>query len=153
MTEIIRSATYESMANVKGIPTEEYKALYENLAKNGVRHIITGVIYISRQGRAMHPGQAGLDEESKIRIFENITAAVHSYGAKIYAQLGHAGRATANTGETIVGVSGLKSQYFGQIPKTLSTSEVYKIIEQFAESQRGTSCANRLVSSSKHTFD
>ena len=134
MINIIRSATFESMANAEGIPTEEYKALYENLAKNGVRHIITGVIYISRQGRAMHPGQAGLDEESKIRIFENITAAVHSHGAKIYAQLGHAGRATANTGETIVGVSDLKSQYFGQTPKTLSTSEVYSIIEQFAES-------------------
>jgi len=132
--EIIRSATFEGMSSAQGVPTREYLELYENLAKNGVRHIVTGVMYISRQGRAMHPGQAGMDSSDKIEAYKNITAAVHAHGAKIYAQLGHAGRATANTGQTIVGVSGLKSPYFGQIPKTLTTGEAHEIIAQFADS-------------------
>ena len=134
---IIRSATFEGMADAHGVPKPEYRELYENLAKNGVRQIITGVIYISRQGRAMHPGQAGMDEADKIEAYKNTTTAVHANGAKIYAQLGHAGRATANTGQRIVGASELKSPYFGnlgQIPKALGTQDVHEIVEQFAKS-------------------
>jgi 2,4-dienoyl-CoA reductase-like NADH-dependent reductase (Old Yellow Enzyme family) len=135
--EIIRSATFEGMADERGVPKPEYRTLYENLAVNGIKHIITGVIYISRQGKAMHPGQAGLDDADKIEAYKNITAAVHSSCRKIYAQLGHAGRATANTGQVIVGVSDIKSPYFGYLgetPKTLTTQEAYEIIEQFAMS-------------------
>jgi len=134
MKEIIRSATFEGMADENGVPTQAYQTLYENLAKNGVRHIITGITYISRQGRAMYPGQAGLDDAGKIEAYKKTTAAVHAHNAKIYAQIGHAGRATANTGQTIVGVSRLKSPYFGQTPKVLTTQEIYEIIGQFADS-------------------
>ena len=62
--KIFRSATFEGMADENGFPTEEYAQLYENLAKNGVKNIITGFTYISKEGRAIHPGQAGIDTDS-----------------------------------------------------------------------------------------
>ena len=132
MAEMIRSATFEGMADKNGIPTAEYKKMYENLAKNQVKTIITGFMFISDSGRAMHPGQAGLDHPDKIAAFKEITDAVHQHGSKIIAQLAHTGRQTTNTGFEIVGVSGRKSSYFNERPRGLATEEIYDMIVRFA---------------------
>lgn len=132
--EIIRSATFEGMADENGYPTAEYQRLYENLAKGGVKTIITGFMFISNSGRAMHPGQAGMDEKEKAAAFSKVTAGVHRYGAKIIAQIAHTGYQTTGTGYEIVGVSRVRSRYFGELPTVLSTEAVYEIIEQFAAS-------------------
>ena len=132
--KIIRSATFEGMADNNGNPTDEYKNLYKNLAENGVRHIITGFMFISNEGRAMHKNQAGMDNPDKVEKYKEVTEAVHKYGSKIYAQLAHTGRQTTGTGYEIIGVSDKKSLYFNEIPRTLKTEEIYKIAEQFANS-------------------
>lgn len=59
--KIFRSATFEGMADEKGFPTEEYQKLYCELAENCVKNIITGFVYFSEDGKAIHPGQAGMD--------------------------------------------------------------------------------------------
>ncbi len=131
---IVRSATFEGMADERGFPKAEYKDLYEELAENGVRNIITGFMYISGSGRAMHPGQAGMDSIEKAEAFKEITAAVHKHGAKIIAQIAHTGRQTIKNGYRIVGASNRKSPYFNTRPEVLETSEIYDIIQQFADS-------------------
>ena len=132
--EIIRSATFEGMADKNGFPTAEYLKLYETLAKNDVKNIITGFMFISNEGRAMQAGQAGLDKEEKIYAFQKITDAVHHYGSKIIAQIAHTGRQTTKTGYKIVGVSSKKSMYFNETPHRLTTNEIYEVIQQFADS-------------------
>jgi len=132
--KIIRSATFEGMADSEGNPTDDYKLLYQKLAENGVRHIITGFMFISNEGRAMHKGQAGMDAPVKVEKYKEVTEAVHTYGAKIYAQIAHTGRQTTGTGYDIVGVSPKKSNYFGETPRILKTEEIYNIAKQFADS-------------------
>jgi 2,4-dienoyl-CoA reductase-like NADH-dependent reductase (Old Yellow Enzyme family) len=133
---IFRSATFEGMADDNGFPTDEYLQLYKKLASNGVKNIITGFTYVSENGKAVHPGQAGIDSPEKIPYFRKVTDAVHEYGARTYMQLAHAGRQTSElvTGHSVVGVSNKRSAYFQSIPEKLTGSETGDIINAFADS-------------------
>ena len=48
---LVRSATHEGMADENGFPTEDLFKLYERLGKGGVGLIITGLTYVSRDGK------------------------------------------------------------------------------------------------------
>lgn len=133
---IIRSATFEGMCDAKGFPLIEYRDLYKKLASSRVAGIIAGFAYISPEGKAMHPGQAGIDSEEKIKYFLPITEDVHKYDSKIFMQLAHTGRQTRKqeTGIDVWGVSKKRSLYFMGSPKEISTQQVYSLISKFAES-------------------
>lgn len=133
---IIRSATFEGMADDQGRPLPAYRKLYQELASGGVGGIITGFVYVSPEGKAMQPGQAGLDSAEKINCYSPVTKEVHRYGSKIFLQLAHTGRQTRkeDTGFDVVGASNKKSPYFGGSPRELSTKEVYQIARRFADS-------------------
>ncbi|MCK4288258.1 MAG: hypothetical protein KAW86_03555, partial [Bacteroidales bacterium] len=74
---IIRSATFEGMCDEQGFPTSDYYSFYEKLAQNELGGIITGFSYISTEGKAMQPGQAGIDSKEKIPCFIKLTDNVH----------------------------------------------------------------------------
>ncbi len=133
---IIRSATFEGMCDANGIPLNEYYDLYENLSAGGVGGIITGFAYISQEGKAMHPGQAGIDSPDKIQNFRPITDIVHKNGSRIFMQLAHTGRQTRKkeTHQNVWGASGKKSLYFKEKPNVLSVPQIHTIIEKFADS-------------------
>ena len=133
---IIRSATFEGMANKEGIPTEDYVSLYKKLSQNNIGAIITGFVFISKEGKAMQPGQAGINSVDYIPVYKRITDEVHRNNGKIFLQLAHTGRQTRkkDTGEEVVGVSGKKSIYFKSKTRVLSTKEIYQIIEKFGDS-------------------
>ncbi len=133
---IIRSATYEGMANALGYPQNGYKELYVRLARNNIGGIITGFHYINKEGKAMQQYQSGIDTVEKIAFLKEVTDKVHTYDCKIFMQLAHAGRQTRQkeTGLPVLGVSNKKSHYFGEIPQVLTTEQVFKIIDQFARS-------------------
>ena len=132
---LIRSATFEGMADHQGHPLPEYRRLYQELASGGVGGIITGFAYISPEGKAMQAGQVGIDCEEMIEYFLPITREVHRYSCKIFMQLAHTGRQTRKneTGQDVWGVSNKKSLYFGGSPQELSTKQVYSLVKRFAE--------------------
>jgi len=134
-SRLFRSATWEGIADAKGAPTEDYLALYRDLAQKGVKNIITGCTFVSREGKMVQPGQAGIDDDSLIPCYQNVTESVHQYGSKIYLQISHAGRQTSSkvTGKPVVGASKKRSPYFQSKPKMLSTKEIERIIESYAE--------------------
>ncbi|MBF0523141.1 MAG: NADH:flavin oxidoreductase [Candidatus Omnitrophica bacterium] len=135
---IVRSATFEGMCDQQGFPTEKYFNLYRDLSKNNIGAIITGFAYISSCGRAMHPGQAGIDEDAKISYYKRVCHKVHENGSKIFMQIAHSGRQTMPqaVGGVVKGVSQKKSPYFQSAPTQMSADEVKILIGRFAEAAK-----------------
>lgn len=132
---IVRSATYEGYGDPGGVPRLELADIYLKLAQGGVGTIISGFAFISQTGRAMQPGQCGIDSPDKIIPWKNITDKVHaSYpDVSLFMQIAHAGRQTKRkyTGYPAVGPSGQKCTYFRETVKTLKEIEIHDIIDEF----------------------
>ena len=135
---IIRSATYEGMCDSQGHPLQAYQHLYEHLASGGVGGIITGFAYISPEGKAMQPGQAGIDSEEMVKYYLPVTEGVHQYGCKIFMQIAHTGRQTRKkeTGQDVWGVSNKRSMYFRGSPLKLTTEQAYSMVKQFGKAAK-----------------
>ncbi|HQI24468.1 MAG TPA: hypothetical protein PLV15_06480, partial [Smithella sp.] len=110
---IIRSATYEGMADEKGFPTEKLKKLYINLAKGDVGAIITGYAATQADGKVSN-AMAMVNHDDKINVFKEITDAVHEYGTPVIMQIAHCGRQTRSriTGSPTVAPSPVRNMYF-----------------------------------------
>lgn len=133
----VRSATYEGWGDTQGFPQPELANVYLPLAHGGVGTIITGFTFITQQGRAMQPGQCGIDGDEKIARWANIVARVRAGGAtsKLIMQIAHVGRQTLRsvTGLPVVGASTRKCSYFHQPVHTLYATEIREIIRAFAQ--------------------
>src|SRR4051794_31005139 len=87
---IVRSATWEGMADPDGRPTQKLAAYNANLAKGGVGLIISGYAYIREDGKQL-PGQLGIHRDDFAADYRSLTEAVHRQGGKICLQLVHCG--------------------------------------------------------------
>ena len=91
---IIRSATFEGMADINGYPTERLFQNYETLADGGSGIIITGMMAVSPMEPYQHC-QIRISSDDCIRPLQKLTAHVHDHGGKIIAQLVIMGSAIA----------------------------------------------------------
>jgi 2,4-dienoyl-CoA reductase-like NADH-dependent reductase (Old Yellow Enzyme family) len=132
---ILRSATFEGLCDGDGKPGPAYQQLYARLASQELGALITGFAYISQDGRAMQPGQAGIESDAHIGLFRRVTESVHAQGSPIFLQLAHAGRQTTATaaGGRVYGPSSKKSRYFNARPQALDGLKIQQIIAGFAE--------------------
>src|ERR1700741_2491756 len=76
---IVRAATSETMATDDGEGTDELVRLYTDLAKGGAGLIITGHIYVSREGQCS-PRQTGAYSDSLLPGLKRLAEAVHRHG-------------------------------------------------------------------------
>jgi 2,4-dienoyl-CoA reductase-like NADH-dependent reductase (Old Yellow Enzyme family) len=90
---IVKSATMENMATPDGLPTDDTRAFYEDLARGGAGLIITGYAYVNEVGQSA-PLQSGAHTDHMIPEWRRITDVVHQMGAKIGLQIVHGGRQT-----------------------------------------------------------
>jgi 2,4-dienoyl-CoA reductase-like NADH-dependent reductase (Old Yellow Enzyme family) len=135
---ILRSATYEGLADEKGVPrVEKLARMYSVLAQGGVGAIVTGFTAVSQEGRAMHPGQCGLDTQEKALIWAEVLETMKAFGPSVpvLAQLAHTGRQTLRkvTGQPVVGASSRRCTYFRQRVQTLDGAGIRRIIQDFGE--------------------
>ncbi|MBN2036327.1 MAG: NADH:flavin oxidoreductase [Chitinispirillaceae bacterium] len=131
---IIRSATFEGGCDGAGRPAGPYELLYQRLAHTGIGAIITGFAFTQKHGKAMQPGQAGIDSDDAIPAFSRITAMVHGHGGRIIMQIAHAGRQTISeaTAGPVYGASDRRSPYFRSRPQRLTIPQIETIIEGFS---------------------
>lgn len=139
----IRSATFEGAADSDGNPTDHYEQILTELAAHKLGAIITGFVFSDQTGRAIQPGQAGINLESTIQKFRQITDAVHKHECAIFLQISHAGRQTNKraTKGKVHGVSSRKSHYFGSIPEVLNENEISQIEDIYAQAARNAQMA------------
>jgi 2,4-dienoyl-CoA reductase-like NADH-dependent reductase (Old Yellow Enzyme family) len=131
---IIRSATYEAMADEKGFPNEKLKKLYISLAKGEVGAIITGNAAVQANGKASLFNMTMIDSDDKIPAYKEIVNAVHEYDTPIIMQIVHCGRQTRSkiTGLPTVAPSAIRDGFYNEDkPKELSEDEINEVIDNF----------------------
>jgi 2,4-dienoyl-CoA reductase-like NADH-dependent reductase (Old Yellow Enzyme family) len=133
---LVRSATHEGMADENGFPTEALFKLYERLAKGGVGLIITGLTFVSRDGKIN--AMLGMDSKEHIPKYRELVNHVHQNGAKIAMQIVHCGRQTTEemTGSQPMAPSAVKEKSFLVKPREMTEEDIDCIIEAFTQAAR-----------------
>lgn len=88
---LVRSATWEAMADETGQPTPRLIQVYHDLAHGGTGLIITSATLIA--GDATRPyGMLSIPDDSPLPLYREMVRAAHEGGASIVMQLVHPGR-------------------------------------------------------------
>ncbi|MBP2633240.1 MAG: oxidase [Firmicutes bacterium] len=88
---MIRSATWERMADKTGHLTDKLLKVYEDLANGGIGLIITSVAYITNDCQDLL-GRLGIYDDSFIEDYKQLTKIAHDSKCPIILQLAYAGK-------------------------------------------------------------
>jgi 2,4-dienoyl-CoA reductase-like NADH-dependent reductase (Old Yellow Enzyme family) len=131
---VYKSATSETRASREGFVTDELIAFYEPIAKGGTPLIISGNMYVSRDGQST-VRMCGIDSDEKIPGLKRLAEAVHAHGSKIFVQLNHAGRQVIPHAVGLreaVAPSRVKELAQGTVPRAMRIDEIHRLIQHFA---------------------
>lgn len=129
---LVRSATWEGMADAVGLPSNRLGELWVRLAQGGVGLILAGYLYVLPRGQGL-PGQTGIFGEQHVEPLAELVEMVHQTGGTLAAQLAHAGRHTraAWVGAAPLGPSAGFNQALEQPVEELSLAQIDEIVEAF----------------------
>lgn len=132
---IIRSATWEQLADEDGMPTKELLDIYEDLSSKDVGTIITGYAYVIKDEQP-NPGMMGIYDDKFIEAYKPLTELVHKNNCNIIMQIVYGGSSTRfNTkSRTIWGPSEVENPSSKITPKEISKNEIKLLINAFADS-------------------
>ncbi|RMF18793.1 MAG: NADH:flavin oxidoreductase [Candidatus Dadabacteria bacterium] len=132
---LFKTATAETRASDDGFVTDELLAFYEPMAAAGTPLIITGNLYISREGKSS-PRQTGVDHDDKIPGLRELADTVHRpAGSLLVAQLNHCGRQVLPAAmglDRAVSASNVTEKMMGTRPRPLREPEIHQVINDFA---------------------
>lgn len=134
---LVRSATFEGLADDTGIVKQELVEKIGELARGGVGLIITGHAYYSAAGRASR-WKVAIDRDECINGLHKMTVAAHTNGSKIILQLGHAG-AIADPkliGSHPLGPSVIPDKNGSILCHKMEIDEIELLLEQIANAAR-----------------
>ncbi len=131
---LVRSATWEGLADEDGRVTDRLVSFHEELAAGGVGLIISSFLYVQPEGRSL-PGQIGLYSDDLIPGLTRLAGAVHSRGGKLVGQIVHGGgqvQRQAGADLEPVAPSGIESPGYSQVPRAMTEGEIEALIKSFA---------------------
>jgi 2,4-dienoyl-CoA reductase-like NADH-dependent reductase (Old Yellow Enzyme family) len=128
---VVRAATSESMAGPRGEVTEDLIDLYDALARGGVGLIFTGHMFCDPRGRYGRR-QVGIDSDDSIAGLSRLTRTIHRHGAKVFAQIAHAGSQTLLPEVEPLAPSPGSNAMIGREVAEASGAEIEAVIEAFA---------------------
>lgn len=120
--------------NENGTVDEVTVEWYAARAKGGFGLIITEFFAVDSLGKAVS-GEVVLDNDAIIPMLSKLPEGVHNYGTKIFMQIHHAGRETNSfviNGQP-VSASPIPCPVNRELPRELTTEEVYELIEKFGD--------------------
>lgn len=124
---ILRSATWEALADAKGYMSEKQYRIYDQLAKNEVGLICTGYARVDGEDRP-NAGMMGIYDDAFIPQYQELTRRVHAYGAKIMMQIAYGGTKTTfeREGRTIFSPSAVPERKTGTVGVAMADSMLSK---------------------------
>ncbi|ALC15095.1 2,4-dienoyl-CoA reductase [Desulfuromonas soudanensis] len=130
---LVRSATWEGMAETGGKATKPLAAFYRTLAAGGAGLIVSGFASVSSGGKAF-PGTLGIDGGADLDGLRRMTDGVHAEGGKIVLQLSHGGGQcrAAHCGGRPVAPSEIAALQYPELPRALTEDEIAGLVEAFA---------------------
>ncbi len=131
---MVMPAMGSSHGNFDGTVNQGLIDYYTKRATGYFGLVITEFTCIDKLGQAI-PGQLMICDDSYIEGLKKLTESVHNENGKIFCQLHHAGRETnsAVTGMQPVAPSPIPCPINREIPRELSTFEVYELIEKYGD--------------------
>ncbi|WP_121614158.1 NADPH dehydrogenase NamA [Mesobacillus foraminis] len=82
------------------------------------------------------PGDLGIWDDYHVKGLKNLVDKIHEFGAKVGAQIGHAGRVTNKEGVTPIGPSSIPFSENTQIPKEMTLVDIKNMINKFKQAAR-----------------
>ena len=137
---LVRSATYEGMADDNGLVDNRYVALYENLARGGVGMIIAGFAFVKENGIAAK-NQTGIHTDECIPMLKKSVEAVHrvNENVKFVLQIAHCGRQVES--DIVekrkfkpIAPSSIADKSVGIIPKEMTIRDIEDVTQSFVTS-------------------
>jgi len=133
---LVRSATWEGMAEENGAPSEKIVKLTADIAAGGAGLVITGYSYIRTEGVGM-VRQTGVHDDSMVEPWARLVDTVHKAGGKVAIQIVHAGGSTmpdfAPGRDKVFGPSAMTDPVFGCQVHELTRNHILGIVEDFGK--------------------
>ncbi len=114
---------------VNGAPGEEQVQYYRERA-NGTGLIIVEHAYVMPEGMA-YPTQLSIADDAVIPAYQKLTDAIHRQGAKVIAQINHAGAKSKGTGYMPFAPSAVAVPD-GDMPAALTQEQISAVVRAFA---------------------
>ncbi|MFI3173601.1 MAG: FAD-dependent oxidoreductase [Bacillota bacterium] len=129
----VMSPMATDLADTNGNATRRSIAYYEERAKGGIGLIITEYTGVDHIDSIPSIHNFRMAEDRNIKPAEELTNAVHAYGAKIFAQLHHAGATSksANTGRQNLSPSGVPMVPGGEMPVAMTLEDIERVQRKF----------------------
>lgn len=132
---IVRSATFEKMADENGFVTPRLAGLYEELAAGGCGLIVTGGALVHPSGRALRQ-MLSIHSDRYMEGLAGLAAAVHSRGGLVAVQLNHGGRQSRPLllgGKAPLAPSAVHDPATGSTPRAMEESVIWEIVDSFGD--------------------
>ena len=133
---VVMPAMGTRLSTANGEMTEQQIRYYEERAVGGAGLIITEFTTVDYELGRGAVNQLNIDEDRFIPGFRRLADAIHTYGARVFVQLHHAGRESNSYltgGKQIVAPSPITCEAIGEEPRELTNAEVKGIIQQFID--------------------
>lgn len=128
----VRAGTSESMAGENGEVTSQLLSLYGELGANEIGLVITGHLFCHSRGRYA-PAQTGIHDDALIPGLTRLTEKVKSHGARIFAQVAHAGSQSRAFGVDPLAPSPVPNALTGRTVGEVTEDEILEAIAAFGE--------------------
>lgn len=138
---IVFAATSSELADKDGFVGDDLVEYYAERARGGAGLLVVEATYVEQEGKRLHHN-AMLHDDCYIPGLRKVVQAAHAEGAKIAIQLNHGGRESIPlvSGSVPLAPSPIASQFTGVgdavVPKELTSGEIERIIDRFAEAAR-----------------
>lgn len=134
---ILRSSTWEALADEKGFMSEKQYEIYEQLAKNEIGLISTGYARVMEED-CPNAGMMGIYDDMFIPSYQKLTDLVHQHDGKIMMQIAYGGtKTTYKVGERrICAPSDIPEKSTGTQGHAMSLEDIRDLVEAHAQAAR-----------------